>query len=224
MYVLYSTLGFKPKPSHYNVLQILSNAYKPIDIYPHYIPTVKKTYEKKEILLENNLPETIETDFFNQPNSYLDTYLDSSYNEKGYSVPWVGIIHHPDNIPKEYSEANLSRIFKSNFWKLSKPHCKKLIILSNYVREQATKYVDSSLLVTLYHPMNQCLDKWDYDKWKLDGEKIYSIGNWLRNEFAIYQLNYKNKYKSIFTPTICVLILTIVPCLSIFLISDFNLE
>jgi hypothetical protein len=126
---------------------------------------------------------------------YLDTYLDSSYNEKGYSVPWVGIIHHPDNIPKEYSEANLSRIFKSNFWKLSKPHCKKLIILSNYVREQATKYVDSSLLVTLYHPMNQCLDKWDYDKWKLDGEKIYSIGNWLRNEFAIYQLNYKKKYK-----------------------------
>jgi len=126
---------------------------------------------------------------------YLDTYLDSSYDSVSYLIPWVGILHHPDNIPKEYSEASLSRIFNSIFWKLSKPFCKKIIVLSDYIKEQSTKYIDKNLLIKLYHPMNQCLNKWNYNKWKYEGEKLYTIGNWLRNEFSIYLLDYKYKYK-----------------------------
>lgn len=124
---------------------------------------------------------------------FLDTYLDSSYDGESYLFPWIGIIHHPDGIAKEYSEASMSRIFKSNFWYLSRPYCECLIFLSTYAKEQALKYVESRLLRTVYHPMSQLIRKWNYIHWKMRGEKLYMLGSWLRNEFAIYELNYKNK-------------------------------
>lgn len=123
----------------------------------------------------------------------FDSFLDLAYNSKPYLSPFVGILHHPNNIPIEYSNASLERFVKSTFFKLSKPFCLRLIVLSKHMKDQLSMYLDTNLVSAIYHPMNSNIAHWSFTKWK-HTRKCYSIGNWLRNVFSIYQLNYSNKF------------------------------
>lgn len=125
----------------------------------------------------------------------LDTYLDSSWNSRPHLCPWYGIVHHPDGIPSSYSESSMSRLFKSKFWQLSKPYCQGLISLSSYLSRQLETYVEKKLIHTTFHPMSQLLNQWNLNEWLLNGKRVLSVGNWLRDEYILYELNYNSKYK-----------------------------
>ncbi len=95
-HVLFSTLGFKPKPEKWNTIQLLSDAYKPISIFPKYrvkkikkrLKSIKKNYKKKskkitkpKLIDFNTLPHSDDNFFGGNSRSYLDEYLDKNPNK-----------------------------------------------------------------------------------------------------------------------------------------------
>jgi hypothetical protein len=113
----------------------------------------------------------------------LDSFLDHSFDARPYLVPFIGIIHHPGNINKHYS----------NFFYLSKPFCRQLLVLTNYLKTQLAEYFPCNKITVIYHPMYACTHQWSFDAWK-HLRRCFAIGGWLRNTFSIYLLNYSNKY------------------------------
>ena len=80
IHILYSTLGFIPRYSHSKPIQLLSNAYKPIALYPKDISKKKVSIEKNKVPV-SVVYETNEKNFFQESDSYLDEYLENNPNK-----------------------------------------------------------------------------------------------------------------------------------------------
>lgn len=92
--IQFNTLGFSPKPSSVNPIQLLSNAYRPVSSFPQVFKkkssVKKKKVEKKDIpdklLLgtaenDQDLLVSENLDFFGNTNSYLEDYLSDNPNK-----------------------------------------------------------------------------------------------------------------------------------------------
>ena len=100
-----------------------------------------------------------------------------------YTSPWIGFIHH--TMDENYTDYNTSNLFKNKLFTESLKHCKGLIVLSNYLREQIINYIAklniSVKVYSLVHPTefisNDKLFHWSDVKEYLTRAKDYTCQN-----------------------------------------------
>lgn len=133
---------------------------------------------------------------------FVDTYVDRTFHwgrdimktlgEIPYTKPWYGFIHH--TFDTTHSENNCKTLLEQEDFIVSLQTCRGLIVLTQYLKtqlEQALKckgFADVPVHV-LYHPMEFVDNDFTMDKFKANNnKKIVQIGAWLRNPYAIYQM------------------------------------
>jgi len=115
--IIFDTLGFFAEPSYDKPIQLLSNGYKPVSVFPIYKKTAALP-KTETILVRNDVPgETRvtteihteseqELSFFGEPSSYLDDYL--SKNPDKIAVDFgEGDIGEQGNINEKNPKDNL---------------------------------------------------------------------------------------------------------------------
>ena len=119
-----------------------------------------------------------------------------------FTVPWVGIIHNPTNMPKWFDYENSPQVLvqNQNFNK-SLAHCKGLIVFSEYLKNELLKLGGWPCSISvLYHPTEPCSVKWQ-DKFvctvvkRLNVHKLVQIGYWLRKMTSIWEVRVPKKWK-----------------------------
>lgn len=114
-----------------------------------------------------------------------------SYNPIGetYSEPWVGIFHHPPNMPYFTSPAQRhENIFELPIWQESVRHLRLAIALSRY-SEQSLAARLSVPTAVVYHPTGSPGLTWSPAAYLANTDKeLLQIGWYLRNTRAIHQL------------------------------------
>jgi len=147
-------------------------------------------------------------------NMYIDTYVDRSFHWGfnslktlgilPYKKPWMGVIHH--TFLEGYSEYNCVNLFKNPYFLESLQTCKGLIVLSKCLGVQvrrALKAVGNDKkripVFVIYHPtefvhtnMMFTMEKLTNVSIRNKGMGVVQIGAWLRNPYAIYQLECKD--------------------------------
>ncbi|NBO99422.1 MAG: polysaccharide pyruvyl transferase family protein [Proteobacteria bacterium] len=139
----------------------------------------------------------------------IDTYVDKTfhwnrefYQSKGmipYTQKWVGFIHHTYS---SYNNTyNCEELFRNETFVRSLEQCQCLIVMSNYLKRQIEyslqllynhpiKPLNNRVLVeVIYHPSEETGIIFDWDRFINNNNKqLVQVGNWLRNVFAIYQV------------------------------------
>lgn len=139
----------------------------------------------------------------------IDTYVDKTfhwnrefYQSKGlipYNKKWVGFIHHTYS---SYNNTyNCEELFRNDIFIRSLENCRCLIVMSNYLKHQIEyslqmlynhpiKPLTNRVLVeVIYHPSEETDIVFDWDRFMSNKNKqLVQVGNWLRNVFAIYQV------------------------------------
>lgn len=149
---------------------------------------------------------------FNNPTGILfDSYLDKTFGWESkflsfarvipYTEPWIGVFHHTVNT--EYSENNLLTCFSNENFIKSLQYCKAIIVLSKN-NEKNVKYLlkianyENVSVISLTHPTEFVSDTFDYKLFKRNSnKKVLQIGAWLRDSYAIYNLNVPKNYQKI---------------------------
>jgi polysaccharide pyruvyl transferase WcaK-like protein len=111
-----------------------------------------------------------------------------------YKTPWMGFIHH--TMYKDEGNYNCIELLKNKYFIKSLEHCKGLIFLSKYLRDNFEKLASINniklpKLYNLYHPTETVDKLWHYKLWKGD---VIQIGSWMRDMNAINELNYNKKH------------------------------
>lgn len=130
---------------------------------------------------------------------WCDTYVDRTFHWAAstlvpYSRPWIGFIHHTfDTVHSDYNNVNL---LKNTDFLESLVKCKGLFVFSSaqktrWERELALRgfFVPVSALV---HPTESVPTDKEFTPEKFytnSNKKIVSVGAWLRDTYAIYELN-----------------------------------
>lgn len=144
----------------------------------------KHLYVDQKIMLD---------DFVEQNFSYTHKKYQKEYNE-----PWIGIFHHPQNIPLElnFFKKRIHRpdqFMNTNVFKNSAKHLKLAICLSDYLAQYlSNEFHIPTTVVKLPGEITPTL--WD-DKayFNSDKRKLIQIGWYIRNTMAIYQTPNINK-------------------------------
>lgn len=129
-------------------------------------------------------------------NIIFDAYLDRTFhwandcfeitNKIPFKQKWIGFIHHTFNT--SYSPFNNMNLIKNENFIKSLPFCKGIFVMSNYIKKELEKYINVPINV-LYHPTDLNCPKFDLHKFIMnDNKKIVQIGGWLRDPYAIYNL------------------------------------
>lgn len=134
----------------------------------------------------------------------FDSYLDKTFGWEydflslsqviPYRKPWIGVFHHTPN--QEYTDNNLVTVFSKPNFIQSLNCCKGLIVLSKnnqqWIQSKLKELFVRVPVISLIHP-TEFLDRnllFDFDKFKQNPvKKIIQIGAWLRNSYAIYELD-----------------------------------
>mgnify|MGYP003328835593 FL=1 len=117
-----------------------------------------------------------------------------------YTSPWIGFIHH--TMDENYTDYNTTNLFKNKLFTESLKHCKGLIVLSNYLREQIINYIAklniSVKVYSLVHPTEFISnDKiFTMDKFNNNtNKKLIQIGAWMRDIDAIFKLEINKDFQ-----------------------------
>jgi hypothetical protein len=130
-------------------------------------------------------------------NITIDTYIDKTFhwNSKFYKSkniipyikPWVGFIHH--TFSDYNNKYNCKELFDNKLFQDSLGSCKCLIVMSEYLKQQILLIRNDIRIEVIYHPTEITHEKFAWDKFiSNDNRSVIQIGNWLRNVFAIYNL------------------------------------
>jgi hypothetical protein len=109
--------------------------------------------------------------------------------------PWIGFLHNTPEHPECMSsygkfDLSLSKISKSEIWKQSKDYCKGLFTLSNYCK----KWVENNMfskVCFIFHPTEDCKQKFNLNHIESNNSKIISIGHWMRRLESFSSINCK---------------------------------
>lgn len=114
-----------------------------------------------------------------------------------YTSPWVGFLHH--TAETKYSPNNLIELFRKKEFIESLFMCKGLFVLSEHLIFIVKNLLnlsgfDEIKVFHIDHPMPNSEFPFSLDKWKKSKHYIIQIGSWLRNPFAIYQIDIKPEF------------------------------
>lgn len=131
---------------------------------------------------------------------YLDRTFHWNYDNNSnlniipYTKSWIGFIHHTCNT--HYSNYNILEMFKKENFLKSLPHCRALIVLSNYLKIQVQivlkklEYTNIQVF-NLTHPTEFIEDTkcFDYNAFiNMHNKRIVQVGAWYRDIGAIFKL------------------------------------
>lgn len=141
------------------------------------------------------------TEYHREDAILMDTWLERTFaweKEKNtqlryipYREPWVGVFHHPPNMPNWFSDcASPYTIIQNKEFQDSLPTCKGLYVLSKYHADFLKCFVKTVPVEVLYHPTEIPSVKFDYNKFLSNSnKKLINIGYWLRKLSSIYQID-----------------------------------
>jgi len=140
-------------------------------------------------------------DLYNPEGVIFDSYLDKTFGWEyeflsltgiiPYTKPWIGVFHHtPD---QNYSMNNLTNLFATKNFQESLKYCKGVIVLSESNREFVQSRLKDIHVLKLYHPTEFPDKLFDFNIFQKN-KGIVQIGAWLRNTYAIYELNVPEEY------------------------------
>lgn len=136
----------------------------------------------------------------------IDTYIDKTFHWNNifykskdiipYKTQWIGFIHH--TFSDYNNKYNCERLFNDDIFIESLKTCKCLIVMTEYLKKQILDKIkmlniDYVRVEVVYHPTEITYEKFTWDKFILnESRSVIQIGNWLRNVFAIYNLELPN--------------------------------
>jgi hypothetical protein len=139
------------------------------------------------------------TNTFKSPQILVDTCVDRTFhwgynalltaNVIPYKKPWMGFIHH--TFDQTYSSYNCVELFKNPNFIKSLKYCVCLFVLTKYLADELNIYLEKYNIPVevLTHPTEFVNNKFTLAKWNNNtNKKVISIGAWLRNPYAIYDL------------------------------------
>lgn len=135
--------------------------------------------------------------YHNPKGIIFDSYLDKTFgwNKEFYikigilplKKSWVGVFHHlPD---QAYDKNNLLDIVTSDVFIQSLRYCKKLIVMSNFLKTWLERRIIDVPIINVSHPTEFVNLTWKPEFWENNNDKkIIQVGAWMRDPFAIYAL------------------------------------
>lgn len=129
----------------------------------------------------------------------LDDYVERTFLFRDYrrlrlahTSPWIGICHHPADVPEWYDRRGWQSINRNPKWVASLPFLRLVVTLG----EHLTRWVADTWekpCITLRHPTAVPRLRWSPERFEQNSEKqLIQIGSWLRNTQAIYQVRVPN--------------------------------
>lgn len=104
-----------------------------------------------------------------------------------YTEPWIGVLHHPPDMPADYLPAiHLTELDKQPAWQQSLPHLRLLLTLGNPLREWCQSRWDVPV-VALRHPIAPPAKWWSPAAFQHQ-PLLLQVGWFLRNIAAIHQV------------------------------------
>jgi hypothetical protein len=128
------------------------------------------------------------------PGVCLDDFVERTFQHDDtdfiWLKPWVGIFHHPPNIPDWFDpRAPLQKILGSERFVQSQPYLRGAIVLSRYLGDWLAERLDIPVRV-IPHPTECSVPVFDVENWLAQEQpNIVQVGWYLRNYRAIYQLD-----------------------------------
>ena len=136
----------------------------------------------------------------------FDGYVENNFGwrideaaERGeipYREPWIGIAHHPQDMPEFFDyRTSPQHVFDNYYIHESLKHCKGLFTLSKHYGQWLQEYLGDAVPVeTLFHPTDLDVEKFTLEKFLSNEHKrVVSVGHWLRR-FISFKLLPVHKY------------------------------
>jgi hypothetical protein len=130
----------------------------------------------------------------------LDDFVERSFREgaasRGWREPWLGIFHHPPNLPEWFDpEAPLQKIFATQAFRSSMQHLRGAIALSEHLAAWLRGTLACPVLV-LKHPTPAADLCFSFERWN-QARRIIQVGWYARNIRAIYQLAVPDSFRKV---------------------------
>jgi len=112
--------------------------------------------------------------------------------------PWVGIFHHPPNLPEWFDPvAPLQKVFANDRFRVSRRHLRGAIALSQYTADWLQAELSVPVTV-IKHPTEFPSSRftWEAFESNLD-RKLVQVGWYLRNYRAIYQVEVPETFQKV---------------------------
>jgi hypothetical protein len=118
-----------------------------------------------------------------------------------YRRPWVGFVHVPLEIPVTHDpRKSLRHISQFPVWRQSLPHCKGLLTLSAWLRDQVRQLVDVPVL-NLKHPTQIPELKFSFERYLNNPRpRVIQVGWWLRRLGSIFELPRRDTLRTLLIP------------------------
>jgi hypothetical protein len=129
-----------------------------------------------------------------------------------FTVPWVGVIHNPVNMPKWFDFCNSPQeLLKSPKFQASLRHCKGLIVFSEHLKRELLSWGGWPCTIeVVYHPTESSEVKWNLVVEKPKSQlmcfsstachnkaprKLVQVGYWLRRISSIWQVDVPENWR-----------------------------
>ena len=139
----------------------------------------------------------------NDPSGILlDDFIERSFQRPGrrqqWLEPWVGIFHHPPNLPVWLDPtAPPQAIFNVPQFLASLPHLQGAIALSEHLARWLRRTLRRPVLVRK-HPTEIPSKHFSIERWHAEPrQKLVQIGWYARNQRAIYQVDVPKNFRKV---------------------------
>lgn len=115
-------------------------------------------------------------------------FYDSANLRRFYhSRPWVGIFHHPPDMPEWYmSNLRLQQLHNDSRWRRSVPHLQLIVTMGEALHEWCQEQWPKIPCVMIRHPTGLPLAYWDPQRFRQQPRKrLIQVGWFLRNMLGI---------------------------------------
>lgn len=121
----------------------------------------------------------------------LDDFVERSFQNRlhCWREPWIGIMHHPPNMPSWYDYRGIDWLMGNRRFVSSLKSCRGLICLSEYLSRAWRAVVDIPVH-TILHPLDL-----DVPQWVGWSGVLSQVGWFLKDTQAIYTVPYKAKMR-----------------------------
>lgn len=117
-----------------------------------------------------------------------------------YRRPWVGFLHVPPEYPGWYDQRKrFAALCAQPAWQQSLTHCRGLVVLSRWLRDQVAPQVRVPVLA-LTHPTAPCARTFDPSAWRAAGRPVVHVGWWLRRLLSLHELPLPRDRKLLLMP------------------------